>query len=60
VIPVLVEDASVPDTEEVPEEIRGLTRLNAFELTHRRWEADVQQVLAAVGTFVGAAKGPTS
>lgn len=40
----------------VPEEIRGLTRPNFIELTHRRWEADVQQVPKVVEKFMGAAK----
>src|SRR5687767_498055 len=57
VIPVLVEDASMPDAD-VPDDIRGLTRRNFIELTHRRWEADVQQVLAAVGKLMGAAQKP--
>ena len=55
VIPVLVEDASIPDAEDVPEEIRGLTRRNFIELTHRRWEDDVQRVLKVVENFMGAA-----
>jgi hypothetical protein len=58
VIPVLVEDASMPDAEDVPDDIRGLTRRNFIELTHRRWEADVQQVLRAVEKLMGAAQKP--
>ncbi len=56
VIPVLVEDAQMPDAEDVPEEIRGLTRRNFIELTHRRWESDVQRVLNVVEMFMGKAK----
>jgi hypothetical protein len=52
IIPVLVEDATMPDSEDVPEEIRGLTRRNAIELTHRRWDSDVQRVLNAVNNFM--------
>jgi hypothetical protein len=55
VIPVLVEDAEMPDAEDVPEEIRGLTRRNAIELTHRRWDSDVQQVVKVIEKFMGAA-----
>ena len=56
VIPVLVEDASMPDAEDVPEEIRGLARRNVIELTQRRWEDDVQRVLKVIAKFMGAAK----
>jgi len=56
VIPVLIEDASMPDPEDVPEEIKGLTRRNAVELTHRRWNADIQQVLKVIEMFMGEAK----
>jgi hypothetical protein len=56
VIPVLVEDASMPDAEDVPEDIQGLTRRTTVELTHRRWEADVQQVVKVIEKFMEAAK----
>jgi hypothetical protein len=46
----------MPDAEDVPEEIRGLTRRNFIESTHRRWEADVQQVLKEVGKLMAAAQ----
>jgi hypothetical protein len=52
IIPVLVEDATMPDSDEVPEDIRGLTRRNAIELTHRRWNSDVERVLSAVKSLM--------
>jgi hypothetical protein len=59
VIPVLVEDASMPDEEDVPEDIRGLTRRTAVDLAHRRWDSDVQQVLKVIEQFMGAGKAAT-
>lgn len=57
VIPVLVEDAIMPDSDDVPKDIRGLTRRNAIELTHRRWDSDVQRVLLAVEKLMKAKSG---
>jgi hypothetical protein len=56
IIPVLVEDAAMPDSDDVPDEIRGLTRRTTIELTHRRWDSDVQQVMRAIGKFMGPAE----
>ena len=41
VFPVLVDDASMPAANELPEEIRALTRRQAIHLTTRHWEKDV-------------------
>ena len=41
VFPVLVDDASMPASNELPEEIRALTRRQAIHLTTRHWEKDV-------------------
>jgi hypothetical protein len=56
-IPVLVEKAEMPDEEELPEDIQSLTRRTAIELTHRHWEADVQELLKVIEKFVGTGKG---
>ena len=45
VIPVLVDDASMPLAEELPEDIRLLTRRNGIALSHTRWRTDVQRLL---------------
>ena len=37
VIPVLVEGASMPTPDELPESIQRLARLNAFEMSDQRW-----------------------
>jgi TIR domain len=42
VIPVLVGEARMPHSEELPEAIRPLARRNAVRLTHERFRADAQ------------------
>lgn len=41
VIPVLVEGAVMPAGEELPDDLKPLSRRNAIELTDKRWEFDV-------------------
>jgi hypothetical protein len=45
VTPILVEGARMPTAEELPREIEDLAYRNAFELTHNRWESDVQELV---------------
>ncbi|WP_299926099.1 TIR domain-containing protein [uncultured Nocardioides sp.] len=44
VIPVLVEGATMPTPEELPRSIRRLARLNAFELSDKRWTSDIEHL----------------
>jgi hypothetical protein len=44
VIPVLVDGARLPPREELPESLLALRRRNAFELSDRRWDYDVDQL----------------
>ena len=44
VVPLLVEGARMPSPEELPESIRRLARLNAFELSDQRWSSDVERL----------------
>jgi hypothetical protein len=45
VIPVLVQGAPMPTPEQLPEEIRDFAYRNGFELSHTRWESDVQEMI---------------
>jgi hypothetical protein len=40
-VPVLVEGAQMPSPEDLPSDIATLTKLNAVELSNRRWDADM-------------------
>ena len=45
VTPVLVQGAHMPAPEDLPAEIRNFAHRNAFELSHNRWESDVQEMV---------------
>ena len=52
VVPVLVEGASMPAEQQLPEPLRQLARLQAIEISDSRWEYDVRRlarVLEAAG-----------
>lgn len=48
VIPVLVGGARTPRSADLPEDISGLARRNAFELSHMRFGADVDKLAEAI------------
>jgi hypothetical protein len=56
VIPVLVDGARLPPREELPATLAPLRRLNAFELSDRRWDYDVNEL----GRYLDAALKGTS
>ena len=45
VTPVLVQGAHMPTVEQLPEEIRDFAYRNGFELSHNRWQSDVQEMI---------------
>lgn len=59
VIPVLVDGAVMPDPDELPDDLKLLARRNARELTDKRWEFDVQQLLATIEKIPGITAGIT-
>ena len=50
VFPVLVENASMPRAEELPEKLKHLTRYNAISISDDRWKTDVER-LAKIISF---------
>lgn len=48
VIPVLVGRAKMPAPGEVPEDLAGLVRRNAIEISHQRFTFDVEQLVKAI------------
>jgi hypothetical protein len=52
VIPVLVRGASMPHANELPEDLRDLAFRNAVELTHARWDSDLQVLVRALTPYV--------
>ena len=53
VIPVLVDGASMPDAESLPADLKPLARRNAVELTDKRWDYDVAQLVATLRRALG-------
>jgi hypothetical protein len=45
VIPVTVQNAAMPDAEDLPEDIRVLARRNGIELSTTRWRTDVERLI---------------
>jgi hypothetical protein len=48
VIPVLINDAKMPSHEEIPEDLREITWLNAVELRHSRFDDDFRFLVSVV------------
>jgi hypothetical protein len=53
VIPVLVRGASMPRAEQLPPDLAELVYRNAVELTHARWDSDLQVLVKALRPHVG-------
>jgi|GEM_PF-2586680 len=51
VIPVLVQAASMPSLEDLPQPLSGLTRRQAFELSDRRWDDDIGDLISELQRF---------
>jgi len=56
VIPVLVHGGRMPRAEQLPEDLKDLAYRNAVELTHARWNSDVQILIKALRPHVGDGK----
>ena len=56
VIPVLVHDARMPHAEQLPDNLKDLAYRNSVEITHARWNSDVQLLIGALAQYVGASK----
>lgn len=49
VTPVIVQGAQMPTVAELPKEIESFAYRNGFELSHNRWESDVQEMVKRLG-----------
>ncbi len=57
VIPVLVEQAKLPKSDELPAPLQGLVRRQVLELSDTRWAYDVGRLLESLHKLAGAATG---
>lgn len=60
VIPVLVHDAKMPHPEDLPDNLKELAYRNSVELTHARWNSDVQLLTNALRQYVGSGSGAST
>lgn len=58
VIPVLVEGARIPRAEELPEDLRTITRRQALELRDSRWEDDIQALIGVLERVLASSDTP--
>lgn len=54
ITPLLLQGARMPAMEQLPESISELAYRNGFELSHNRWESDVQELVKRLGLVVNA------
>lgn len=54
VIPVLVHSAQMPHPDQLPDNLKDLAYRNSVEITHTRWNSDVQLLIEALGQYVAA------
>lgn len=52
VMPVLVRGANIPEPKDLPDEIQALGWRQAVELSHKRWDYDVGQIISALEKIV--------
>ena len=53
IIPVLIESATMPSAEALPDGLKLLAERNALELSDNRWSFDVERLIQAVEKFAG-------
>jgi len=52
VIPVLVQGARMPRAEDLPDDLKDLAFRNGVEITHARWDSDMQLLIKALQPHV--------
>ena len=51
VIPVLVDEAEMPRTEDLPDGLKKLTRRNGIQISHARFDSDVDRLTSALSSL---------
>jgi len=52
VIPVLVQGASAPKPDQLSDDLKELAFRNAVELTHARWDSDIEVLIKALRPYI--------
>jgi len=53
VIPVRVQGACLPKLDQLPDDLKNFAYRNAFELTHEKWNSDVQLLTEKLHRYMG-------
>ena len=56
VVPVLVHGAKMPSADQLPDGLKELAYRNGVEVTHARWNSDIQLLFKALRPLVGESK----
>ncbi|TDH21433.1 TIR domain-containing protein [Segetibacter sp. 3557_3] len=48
VIPVLVDNAELPEAADLPADLKGLIRRQAYEVSNKRWKFDVEELVKSL------------
>jgi len=57
VVPVLVRGARMPRSEQLPDDLKELAYRNGLELTHARWDSDIEVLIKALQRHVSEEEG---
>ena len=60
VIPVLVQGGRMPKADQLPDDLKELVYRNNVELTHARWDSDVQVLIQALRPLIAAPTQPAA
>lgn len=60
VIPVLVHEAKMPAPDQLPENLKDLAYRNSVEITHARWNSDVQLLTKALSQYVASSSSTST
>ncbi len=60
VIPVLVHNAKMPRPDELPDNLKNLAYRNSVEITHARWNSDVQLLTKALSDYVASSSATST
>ena len=52
IIPVLMQDAEMPEAEDLPTEIKSLSRRNAVAVSNQHWRADLERLIESIDRLV--------
>jgi hypothetical protein len=52
VVPVLIEGASIPSENELPEPLRALAKRNALEISNSRFDSDTEKLIKSIHKFL--------